>query len=422
MAEHITDLTLRKLSAPENKRLELWDARIPGFGVRVSPSGSKSFVLVYRHRGRPRRLTLGKYPIVSLAEARERALNALSEARRGLDPQQDKQADRKALRFDETVQNFVESYCHQNNRESTWRETERILRIRFTQNWGARDIREIKRADVLFILDKAIRQKTPSAAIHALVAVRVFFNWCKARGLVEVNPCDGIKRPAKVVSRDRFLNDLEIGVLWNASTALGYPFGTICQLLLLTGQRRGEVTKMRWSDIDLEGRCWLIPKHIAKNGNANAVPLVANAYAILSRLPRTDPVWVFPARGGNETAFSGFSKCKSRLDELMGNICTKQTFEEIPSWTLHDLRRTISTHLASMGVAPHIIERLLNHISGVLGGVAGVYNRFKYRDEVRAALEQWAVHVETCANAISNPGERSGTSEHLPSPRFAEIH
>jgi integrase len=382
MAQALTDLKIRKLNQP-HKRVEIWDYRVPAFGLRVSPTGNKSFVLLYRHKGRPRRLTLGKYPIVSLAEARNRAIAALGEVARGIDPRVKKATANHIMRFDDTVDMFVRTYCSQHNRASTRRETERLLRARFASRWAARDLREIGKADIVKIVDETLQMGAPSAANHALATIRLFFNWCFDRGLVDNNPCDRLKAPAKKIARDRVLDDVEIARVWHAASSIGYPFGTISQLLLLTAQRRNEVTSMRWKDLDFEAALWSIPAGLTKNGATHVVPLVPEVLAILRRVPRIDNDLLFPSRVGEGRAFSGFSKGKERL----------ATLSDVAEFTLHDLRRTAATRLASLGVAPHVVERLLNHVTGTLGGVAGVYNRFKYRDEVRAALEMWTAHI-----------------------------
>jgi integrase len=384
----LTDLQIRKLVPRPRERFEVWDARLPGFGVRIAPTGTKSFILVYRHKGRPRRMTLGRYPVLSLADARKRAIEALAGLARGADPQSQKMIAQTSTRFDDVVRLFVGTYCRQHNRESTRRETERLLQARFVSRWGARDLSEISKADVLKILDEALHHGTPSAANHALATIRLLFNWCVDRGLLDTNPCSRLKMPAKAVSRDRVLTDAEILQIWSAAKAIGYPFGTIAQLLLLTAQRRNEVVSLRWSDLDLEAAQWTIPGQLTKNGIAHVVPLVPVAIEILKRVPRIDEQLIFPSQGGKRPTFSGFSKSKERLTEL---ACVQE-------FTLHDLRRTAATRLAGLGVAPHVIERLLNHVTGVLGGVAGVYNRFKYRDEVREALMLWAEYIRRLEN------------------------
>jgi len=325
---------------------------------------------------------------MTLSEARELATEAIRTAKRGVDPQNQKVVERTGVRFDQTAELYVQTYCAQHNRESTRRETERLLKARFVSRWGARDLREITKADVLEIIDEAVANGTPSAANHAVAVIRALFNWCLDRGLIESSPCARIKMPAKTVSRERVLTDVEIAAVWSAACGAGYPFGTIVRLLLLTAQRRNEVTKMRWADIDGETGIWSIPKELTKNGVAQTVPLVPLALEILKGVPHVDRELVFPSRAGGGRAFSGFSRSKRRL----------AVAAEIEPFRLHDFRRTISTKLASFGVAPHVTERLLNHVSGILGGVAGVYNRFKYIDEMRDALTRWSDHVEALAS------------------------
>jgi integrase len=208
------------------------------------------------------------------------------------------------------------------------------------------------------------------------------FRWCADRDLLAVSPCTKVKKPAKHNSRARVLTDKELSAVWAAASDEGHPFGTMTKLLILTCQRRGEVTQMRWDQLDLDRQTWTIPAELSKNGHAHVLPLTDHAKALIEKVPRTAEV-VFPARGNSENVFSGFTRAKTRLDKS----------SKIAGWTLHDLRRTGATHMASLGIAPHVIERILNHISGTFGGVAGVYNRFQYLDEMRAALTLWERHL-----------------------------
>ena len=177
--------------------------------------------------------------------------------------------------------------------------------------------------------------------------------------------------------------------MYGAAHEIGYPFGTIVKLLILTGQRRGEVTGMEWSELDLDAALWTIPAARSKNGRAHALPLAPVALATITAIPRTSSRFVFPARGNHEATFSGWSKAKRELDAMVG----------IPDWTLHDLRRSMATSLASLGTSPHIVERILNHAGGTFAGVAGVYNRFEYRDEMREALMAWEREVSRLVSA-----------------------
>ncbi len=384
----LTELAIRKVSAKDGQRVEIWDEKLPGFGLRASPAGTKTFVLMYYVGGRKRRMTLGRFPILSLTDARQKAIEALAEVGRGTDPMAGAPASLHEFRFADVVEEFVEAHCRRHNRESHAREMERILRTRFIAAWANRDIRELGKSDVLKVLDAAVNAGTPSAANHALAAIRKLFSWATERGLVPGNPCSGISRPAPVVTRERVLSMVELGALWSATETASAPFAQIVRLLVLTAQRRGEVVGMRWAELDWDARTWSIPPRRTKNNRLQVVPLSPLAISVISTVPRINDELVFPARGNAKTTTSGFSKMKRGLDESC------QVFD----WTLHDLRRSAATHMASHGVAPHVIERILNHVTGTFGGVAGIYNRFQYLPEMRIALELWADEIGKLAD------------------------
>ena len=228
-------------------------------------------------------MTLGRYPLISLAQARKQAMVALGDLARGIDPGKPVHAGTDR-RFDETVDLFVRTYCSQHNRDSTRRETERLLKARFVSQWGSRDLADIGTRDILEILDKAIEDGLPSAANHSLATIRLFFNWCVERGLLESNPCGRLKMPGKKKSRDRVLSEDELARIWAASGVLGFPFGTLVRLLLLTGQRRSEVAGMRWQDLDFAEAVWRLPSTFTKNGVAHVIPLVPAVVAILQQV------------------------------------------------------------------------------------------------------------------------------------------
>lgn len=390
----LTELAIRKLAPKGNTRIELWDDKMPGFGIRVSPRGTKSFVLMYYVGGRKRRLTLGRFPTMSLAKARTQAHAALATIADGCEPVLPEKAVARTEKFEAVIDAFVAGHCARHNRPSHARETERLLRAEFATVWSDRDVRSITRGDVLQVLDAAVAAERLSTANHALAAVRKLFNWALERGLVDANPCIGISRPAPAPARERVLSSAELGAVWHGTRSLFAPFSHIVQLLILTAQRRGEVTGMRWSEIDWNQAVWNIPAHRTKNGRAHTVPLPQLALDVIKSAPNIHDQFVFPARGNDEATPSGFSKAKRRLDGYAG----------VSEWTLHDLRRTTATHLAGMGVAPHVIERTLNHSTGTLGGVAGIYNRFQYLPEMRAALELWAKFIGKLASENQQVG------------------
>ena len=395
----LTDVYIRKMAAPERGQVDIWDAKISGFGIRCSASGTKTFVMVYRYRGDWRRDGLGQYPATSLQEARRKAETARAELSEGKDPRDRRTSSRpapKADGFGATVEAFITGYVKRHNRASTAEETERLLRSVFVPVWDRYALTDIRKPDVLAVIDSIMERGKPSSARHAFAAIRKFFNWCTERGLLDDSPCRTIKPPVKANSRERVLTDPELSIIWQAAEGQGYPFGRIVQLLMLTAQRRGEVVGMRWEELDLDGGLWTIPSSRTKNHKSHMVPLTAGAVAVLRQVPRSDtsPL-VFPARGMPEQAYSGYSKGKRTLDASA----------KLHDWTLHDLRRTAATGMARAGVPPHVVERILNHVTGTFGGVAGVYNRFQYLDEMRGALEPWARHIGRLQGAHGEAGK-----------------
>lgn len=387
MAERraLTDLRIKKIAPPKNGQKEIWDAKLPGFGVRVSTRGTKSFILMYRMGGRARRLTLGRYPLLSLADARGEAKKALLSVKEGRDPGFEKRQDKRPLRpdhFELVVRRFIEDYAKIHNR--SWKESERILTREFVSKWKGRPVSTITRPEVVAIIQGIVARGSPVQATRALAAIRKLFNWQIEIGELAVSPCDGLRAPAKERTRDRVLSDAELVKILQASDVLNYPFGTICKLLVFTGQRISEVAGMAWDDIDFDKKIWSLPAAKNKAGRAHEVPLTDMAVDIIEQLPRLDETLVFPARRHmSSKPVSGFSKAKKQLDDLSG----------VTNWRQHDIRRTVATGMARLGIQPHIVERVLNHSSGTFRGVAGVYNRFGYLPEMRAALEKWGSHV-----------------------------
>ncbi|WP_425416969.1 tyrosine-type recombinase/integrase [Oricola indica] len=379
----LTDALVRNAKPEVDRQFEIWDGRVSGFGLRVSPSGTKAFVLVYRHAGRPKRMTLGRYPDLSLAEARSRAFEAKGMIASGIDPKPAKPVEEsRDHSFVSVVGDFIERHAKRKTR--SWQQTEQILHREFVSVLGKQSIEEIEKRDVARILDGIVDRGSPSAANHAFRIIRKFFNWCVEQGLVDVSPVMGLKPPAKSVDRDRVLSDNEVARIWIASDQVPYPYGTIVKLLLLTGQRRDEVVSMRRDELDLDNAHWTIAAERTKNGKPNEVPLSPQAVQLLRDAPEWVSEFVFPARGRPERSFSGFSKSKKALDAASG----------VTDWRLHDLRRTLATGLARLGTDPHVVEHILNHQTGTLSQVARIYNRHSYLPEKREALCKWADHIE----------------------------
>ncbi len=383
MAKHsLTDLAIRKFPAKAS-RYDVWDVKVPGLGVRIFNSGQKSFFLSYRIQGKRRRHTLGRYPEINLAKARELAYEKRAQVSRGEDPVAIIKAASQT--FDIVLADFLELHVKRFNKPNTQRSTRRLLEKECLPQWNQRPIDKIKRKDIIDVLDRMIERGSPGAANNAYAAISKFFNWCVSRDLLEINPFNGVKRPSKKRSRDRVLSDTELERVWGAAQNSVYPYKAIVSLLILTGQRRGEVANMEWNQIDWENKVWKLPASLTKNNRSHTLPLSQPALEILNQTPRlNDNKFVFPALGSETTTFSGFGKCKYRLDKEV------QLQEH---WRLHDLRRTVATGMAKMEIPPHVIERVLNHVSGQFGGVAGIYNRYGYEKEMRIALDKWGDHV-----------------------------
>jgi integrase len=392
----LTTLGVANAKAPAKGRIEYWDATLPGFGLRVTNKGARSWTVLYRFRGQLRRVTLGSYPALSLADARDRARDVLQSIEKGTDPATAKAEERRREGdlFQGVIAEFVERHAKPNNRG--WARQERDLRREFLPHWQNRPIGSIGRRDIVELLDKITDRTSPQRANRYLALIKKLFSWCAERGAIEMSPAINIKPPGKQISRDRVLSADEIALFWECCGEAGWPFGDLYRLLLATAQRLGEVAGATWDDIDFDRAIWTVPAAVAKNGVANEVPLSPLAVNIL-RSAQTfgGKGYVFPALNGSGNPVSGFSKSKSRLDKAIADRRAEAGREPIPAWRLHDLRRSAASGMAELAIPPHVIEKCLNHISGSLAGVAGVYNRHGYLPEKRHALELWAQRIET---------------------------
>jgi integrase len=393
---------------PASKPYEIPDGG--GLYLTVRPNGSKSFNLRYRFCGKARNLTLG-LSAVGLATARELAREALVELARGNDPGAAKQERKAALRIaanesgdlvETIVEEFIEAHVKRNLKPSTRREVGRLLR-KETASWRGRSIGDIGPQDIHRLLDAVIARGATVAANRIFAALRRMFRWAKERRIISSSPCDDIRAPTseRGRARERALDDGELRLTWKAAETLGLPFGPMVQLLILTGQRRAEVAGMRWNELDLNAGIWTIPPARSKNHRQHEVPLAPGAAEILRSLPRFEGS-EFVLSAGN-TPPSGFSRGKARLDYAIARL---NEGEPILPWIIHDIRRSVASSLARLGINLPVIEKVLNHVSGSFGGIAGVYQRHGFEAEKRHALDSWARHVEalvtgeTCVNVM----------------------
>lgn len=415
---------------PEAKDVYGWDTQLSRFGVRVTPSGSRIYLIQYRSKaiaGQPpktRRITIGQHGNPwTVDQARAEARHLLAQVDLARDPFADREADRAARRatidaaeqeaerlaardrdnFKAVAERFIELRAKRNR---SWAETERLLRHGPISEWGERHIADIRRADVADLID-GITKRSPAVARATFAAIRPLFSWCLERDLISTSPCEGFRAPPRPKSRERVLTDDEIRLAWHGSERLSGLFGPLVKLLILTGQRRAEVAGMTWSELDLSNRTWKLAGDRTKNGRAHEVDLSEQAMAVIGSIPKTG-AFLFPARG--EGAARGFSATKRQLNKRVREVGQAEVETEdleagdtpdAATWRLHDLRRTAATGMAALGFAPHVVERVLNHVSGSQGGLVGVYQRHEYRAERKAALVAWGNRIETIVTGQS---------------------
>ena len=363
----LTDLQIRKMKAPEKGQKTYFDEALPGFGVRVSQGGTKSFVVMH---GKKRRLrTIGRYPSMSLADARIEAKRV--QADMALDLVTDI-GSTPTISFNDARAKFL-SDCDARTKPRTVEEYRRLLHrhFHFEKNVG-----EVTRSDIMDAIEKL--KRTPSEQKHAFVAVRTMMNWCRKRGFVDASPAPPLSFNSQ--PRSRVLSDNELRIVWQRAEGYGYPYGRIMQLLILTGQRRGEVAALRRSWI--EGDEIVFPQGFTKNKREHFVPIGPMVQEVIGALPEGSDL-LFPSRLSTEAPFNGWSKAKRSFDRSI----------DVTNYTLHDLRRTYSSNMARLGVQIHVTEKLLNHVSGTISGIAAVYNRHSYRREMREAVAEYEAHI-----------------------------
>ena len=387
MPTRLTDKSVEN-AKPGNRRREVADALLPGLYLIVQPSGVRSWAVRFRASGRPRKLTLGPWPRIGLKDARDLARAALRAAAEGKDPAAEKvEARRRGLDTDDLFGAVFDEYLRRhvkpNLRASTAGEAERLFERRILPRWRKRRLADITRRDILALVDDVVDDGARTTANRVVAALKAFFNWTVGRGILSASPAIGVEKPTVETSRDRVLSDDELRRLWRACDEIGNPFGPMVKLLLLTGARREEVRSMTDGELDLKARAWTLPATRTKNARQHEVHLSGAALAVLKASPRVrNPAgFVFCTNG--TTAASGFSRAKQRIDALMAAEAT------IAPWRFHDLRRTVATGMARLGVQLPVVERCLNHVSGSFAGVAGVYQRHQFKLERIAAFNAW---------------------------------
>lgn len=365
----LTDIVIRNLPPPPQGAKVYPDDQLDGFGIRVSQGGTKAFVLSY---GRSReRMTIGRYPVLSLADARAEAKRILAERTLG--------KHRPArMSFDDALNQFVASHLKVKTREITAKGTEALIRNHFPRLKG-RFLEDIRVQDITRSTDALLSDGKQGAAAHAHTAIGTLLRWCVRRRYLHHNPIEGIDKPAKPGVRERVLTDDELRQIIVAAP-VGTFYGNFVHMLILTGQRRSEIAGLHADWVDRTARQITLPKAITKNNREHVFPYGDWVAEVLTNLPKEG--FLFPARG-RDAPFSGFSAGKRRIDRECA----------IEQWTLHDLRRTLATGWQRLGIRIEVTEAMLNHVSGTRAGIVGIYQRHTYLEEMRAAQAQWEKHV-----------------------------
>ena len=395
------------LTCPEGRKDALFfDEELPGFGVRVTSTGSKTYLAQYRGATGVRRVSLGKHGVISLADARNAARAILGQVASGGDPIAERRAKDEAARQAQseaafTVEALIAAWVadrQESRRASYLKVAAAALRTHLahllTVPASAMTVRQAVAA-----LDRVKAAAGPVAGNRLLAYARACFGWACKRQRLAMNPFAGLERPAREKSRDRVLTDAEIGAIWRAAALLDYPAGQFTRMLMLTLGRRDEVASMRWTEIAADGLTWSLPADRAKNGKSHVVHLSEPARGILSALPRFENSdFLFTTTG--ERPISGFSGFKLAIDRAI----EADLGRGIADWRFHDFRRAGVTWLAGAGFPPHVADKLLNHTSGAISGVAAVYQRGEFLKERKAALDAWASHVISAAAGGTTAG------------------
>ncbi len=397
-----TDRSIKALG-PKSERFEIWEDGRTGLGVRVSPAGRKSFIYMYRFGGKARRMTLGTYPKVPLVTARVRYAKAKELLAKGTDPGAELVKARKAERGADTVAELAEIYLEKwaRPRKRSADEDERILRKDVLPHWEKRKAKDIRRRDVIELLDGIVERGSPIAANRTLAVVRKMYNFAISRDIVDATPVAMVKAPSKENQRDRVLSADEIRTFWTGldDAPMTEAVRLALKLQLVTAQRKGEIVCAAQDEFDLEEGMWIVPAARAKNGLAHSVPLSDMALNLVQDAIKAagDSEWLFPSPTGDGPVGAGsVNHALTKALPIIG----------LENFTPHDLRRTAASVMTSLSIQRLIVSKILNHAES---GITSIYDKYEYGAEKRHALEVWAAHLEDILS-----GERQDNVVRLP--------
>jgi integrase len=382
VAMALTVAAVARIKTPPQGQQDHFDKGYPGLALRVSYGGARAWIYLYRRHGKLKRMTLGRFPAMSLSDARQAWRDANAALGQGGDPARPPPAPES---FD-TIANEWLKRDQAKNRSAG--EVKRVVERELKPAWTGREFTTISRRDIVQLIDAIEDRGHPIMARRIHAHLHRLFRWSVGRGIIEINPMADLPKPGEAPERDRVLTDNELALIWKAAKSIGWPFGPIVQLLILTAARRDEIGALRWQEID--GDIIKLEGSRTKNGEARTIPLATSAVDLIAQLPHIgESEFVFTTNGN--ASVSGWSKAKIQIDRAVRDL---NFGADLPAWRLHDLRRTAGTGLQRLKFNLQVVEAVLGHVAGSRAGIVGVYQRHDYNTEKRIALEAWSREIE----------------------------
>jgi len=408
MAKRFTDAQIKRLK-PTSKRAIIFEHGGRGFGLRIEPSGRKSFFLEYRfgeaEERRNRVLTIGKHPTVSLTEARSIASQSLSQIEQDIDPATQKLTkkipDRNALTVGDLVEEYIEKWAKVKKKEQSWKEDERLLNKDILPVFGRKKAKDIRRRDIVLLLDAIVERGAAITANRVLAVTRKMFNFAVGRDIIDASPCVQIPAPSKENRRERYLSEDEIKVFWEKldDAKMSQEIRLALKFLLVTGQRKNEVIGAEWSEFDLKNKWWTIPAEKSKNKLTHRVPLTSTAMEILNALKKSTGQYQFvfaspvghtkrnPERKAGIFPILGSAVDRALRNNQTNNLKTKQkNIFNLDHFTPQDLRRTTASMMTKSGVDRLVLKKILNHADRE---VTAIYDIYEDDKEKQVAMRTW---------------------------------
>ena len=411
----LTDRFVATVAAPSSGRLEIRDQKTKGLVLRISAGGAKSWSVLYRRRidGRRRRCTLGQYPEVSLADARDAALATLARVSRDEDPARDRRRPTAAggpMTFGDLADRYLTRHAERSKRSGL--KDRQMLTKDVLPILRHEPLVSIRRADIADIVESIVDRGAPTQANRTFEVIRGMYNWALGTGLIESSPCLGLRAPAPERSRDRTLSTDEICRFWRglSDAPMTWSVAQILRLCLVTGQRVSEVAGVYRAEVDFVTKEWRLAGHRVKNRVAHVVPLSALAVQLFAE--------AFHRTHHEEFAFANQATGKPITNQAVARAMSRSlNVLCLSDVTPHDLRRTAATGMARLGVSRLVIDKVLNHVSADRSTIAGVYDRYGYHKEKTAAMDVWGDHLISVVGKCNAEEFQEATTKQASYPR-----